>query len=195
MPLSLAIEWSTRRLSVATRIDDQFPVESSLRIERFQACDALNLLEDHLSRQGLSPADLTHLIIGRGPGNFSGIRLAFAWSAGCLAPGGLQLSAHSSGRVLAERLRRAIPSFCLLGDARRGYWWGCVADPSQIGDWELLTPETWRRRIGSQRVYSSEVSRLAGLEAVTESFPTALDLLQTEQPAEFTEPLYLHPAV
>lgn len=195
MTVALAIEWSTRRLSVATRTDAHFPVESSLRVERFHACDAMNLLEDHLSRHGLAPGDLTHLVLGRGPGNFSGIRLAFAWSAGCQAPGGLQLSAHSSGRVLAERLRRAIPAFYLLGDARRGYWWGCAVDASQIGDWELLPPETWRQRIGSQRVYSSDVSRLDGLEAVTESFPTAVDLLLTQQPTEVSEPLYLHPAV
>lgn len=195
MKVTLAIEWSTRRLSVATCDADGFLEESVLEIERFYGPDAVGLLEDHLKRTGIGLGGISEILIGRGPGNFSGIRLAFAWAAGCMAPGGVELGSYSSGRVMAERLRETVPAFWVLGDARRGLWWGTRADENGIGPWELAEPEVWRTRIGAGRVFSSEAERIQRTERVEEAFPSALDLLRTGLDREAREPLYLHPAV
>lgn len=197
MPLTLAIEWSTRRLSVATR-DPARPEtlhESSLQIERFQGPAALELLETHLKNSTCQKTRIAKIVIGRGPGNFSGIRLAFAWAAGWMAPGGLTLETHSSGRILAERLQRTLTHFWVLGDARRGQWWGCRVTPDRIYDWELQPPEVWQNRMGEDPVYSSEADRLRGRIEVREAFPKAADLLTTRLKPEAGAPLYLHPAV
>ncbi len=195
MSVILALEWSTRRLSVATRSGNAPPEISVLDVDRFHGPAAITLLEQHLLEHEISLAELQGIVIGRGPGNFSGIRLAFAWAAGCMAPGGIRLTAYSSGRVMAERLLREQTGFHILGDARRGKWWGCAVQASQIGDWELHPPELWRQRIGPEPVFSSEAARLNGLHDLREVFPLASDLLQTRQPPEPGQPLYLHPAV
>ncbi len=195
MPLTLAIEWSTRRLSVATRLDNCGPTESCLMVDRFHGPAAIGLLEDHLADQNLRLDQLSEIVIGRGPGNFSGIRLAFAWSAGCMAPGNITLKAFSSGHGMAERLLRDRTECYILGDARRGQWWGCPVSRQHLGDWELHTPDSWRKRIGQDQTFSAEASRLDGVPNLHEAFPHATDLLQTQLEPENTDPLYLHPAV
>lgn len=195
MSVVLAIEWSTRRLSVATRHPEEAPRQSNLTVERFHGPDAVGLLENHLANAGLEVRDLSGILIGRGPGNFSGIRLAFAWAAGCMAPGNVSLRAFSSGRVMAERLLETCSAFWVLGDARRGFWWGCRVAGGIIQDWELETPDVWRERIGDGRAFSSEAARLNGLSGLEEAFPQALDLLNTPADGEPAQPLYLHPAV
>jgi tRNA A37 threonylcarbamoyladenosine modification protein TsaB len=195
MSVTLAMEWSTRRLSVATGGVALSPLESVLEVDRFHGPAAIGLLETHLAERDIPLSSVDELVIGRGPGNFSGIRLAFAWAAGCMAPGGVTLRAHSSGRVMAERLMKDAPPFYVLGDARRGFWWGCAVREGHIGDWTLETPEVWRDKIGGSSVYSSEAARLGALSGLQEAYPSALDLLTTRQAPEERAPLYLHPAV
>lgn len=193
--IRLAVEWSTKRLSVATQTQQGELPESSCTVDRFHGPDAIRMLEDHFTNDGLDIRSVREIIIGRGPGNFSGIRLAFAWAAGWAAPGGVTVRACSSGHAMAHRLLSNFEPFWVIGDARRGKWWGCAVRNGTPGDWRLETPDTWQQEIGDGQVFSSEAGRLTGLLNVQEAYPTATDLLNFPGGDEPLEPLYLHPAV
>ncbi|MGA0333884.1 MAG: tRNA threonylcarbamoyladenosine biosynthesis protein TsaB [Kiritimatiellia bacterium] len=189
----LALEWSSSRISVAARWEEGHRQEI-LDLKRFQAEVALPMLESFLSEI----PEPTELRVGRGPGNYSGIRQALAWSFGYCAPGELSLRAVSSGQAQARRIAGSCPApFAVLGDARRGMWWGQIfgAEPDV---WRLQTPKEWVGEIGKMPVFSQEAERLqgGGLD-LWEDFPLADDLLDLPDSvsAEDPVPLYLHPPV
>lgn len=192
----LAIEWSSRRLSVAYEGEGVEPMEASVEVARFRAEEAMKLLEEWMEALPGGWRGVRDIRVGRGPGNYSGIRQGFAWAAGAAAPGGIRVTACSSGRAQARRLRREGETLWILGDARRGMWWGCGfgEDEEAEAAWETAPPEAWRERVRGARVVSAEASRLSGLEGVESDCPRALDLLHTEA-EEACRPIYLHPPV
>lgn len=196
MKTVLALEWSTRKLSVALG-----EISREMALERFRAPEAMALLNEVLAESGFDSGDIGEIRVGRGPGNFSGIRLAFAWAAGFAAPGGVHLVSISSGRALARRLLEVNPQGVLiLGDARRGQWWGGIFRPKQSGEWEMHEPEIWGRRLRAEaaagtpmRVISPDADRLAAAIECEALFPHARDLLAWTGAEEPAEPLYFHP--
>lgn len=189
----LALEWSSTRLSVAWRQQGQTE-EKVLEMKRFQAELALPMLKNILE----DLFDIREIRIGRGPGNYSGIRQSLAWAFGYCAPGDILLRPCSSGRAQARRLLREIEGpFAILGDARRGIWWGCVFGGGR-DDWRLQSPEAWARELAYIPVFSQETRRLAKADfPIQEDFPRATDLLNLSDDFEAEEPvpLYLHPPV
>jgi tRNA threonylcarbamoyladenosine biosynthesis protein TsaB len=197
MSLVLALEWSSRRVSAALAAADSSVRERHVFLERFHAPEALALVEALLAEHGHALADVRELRIGRGPGNYSGVRLAFAWAFGAAAPGGLRLRACPSGRALARRLLADDPEpVFVLGDARRGMGWGAefhrdAADPL----WEMHTPEVWSARCAGRRAVSAEPERLPHIAGLQTAIPAAADLLRFPFADEDLAPLYLHPPV
>jgi len=191
----LALEWSSRRISAA--LDLGGAVEQAAReLSRFQAPEAMGLIDTLLVQSGCRLRDMTEIRIGRGPGNYSGVRQAFSLAAGACAPGGIRLRAVTSGQAQAARLAREGRDRCwILGDARRGMWWGAKAGPEMT--WELKTPDQWRALIGEETVVSAEAERLDGLPALVQDLPLATDLLALDagELCDPCEPLYLHPPV
>ncbi len=189
----LAIEWSSTRLSVAWNISGEV-TEQVLELKRFQAEVALPFLEGFLAELPM----FTEIRIGRGPGNYSGIRQSLAWAFGYVAPGGTDLKVYSSGVAQAARISSEIEKpFAVLGDARRGVWWGRVFGNGK-DDWRLQPPEAWAEELGEMPVFSQEAARLgsAAFEVIAD-YPAAKDLLllPDDFPEEESLPLYLHPAV
>lgn len=189
----LAIEWSSSRISVAWQTRDTRGGEL-LELQRFQAEMALPILGKVVD--GLS--DLRKIRIGRGPGNYSGIRQSLAWAIGYCAPGGIELCTAASGDAQAYRLQRSVAGpFAILGDARRGVWWGKTFPEAESG-WRLQPPEVWIDALGGMPVFSQEAVRLEdhGLNLQAD-YPQASDLLDFpgEKLSSDLNPLYLHPAV
>lgn len=185
----LAVEWSSTRLSVAMGGE-----ERSLEVSRFKAEEALPFLEEFLKGHP-QPSEIR---VGRGPGNYSGIRQSLAWAFGYTAPGGIRLRTCASGQAQACRLQATVDApFAILGDARRGVWWGAVF-PASAAEWRLQTPEAWAAELKGLPVFSQEAPRLQkdGF-AVRADFPAALDLLTVPERelGDHRLPLYLHPAV
>ena len=194
----LALEWSSRTVSVGLQCADHAAEERADFMERFHAPAAMALILRTLTELECPAAEITEIRVGRGPGNFSGIRSAFAWATGLTASGGVRLTAISSGRALMRRLcREESRPFALLGDARRGFWWGAVCDPANpgAGEWQLLSPEEWISKCSGMRVYSAEAERLKGLDQVLQIWPSAVDLLEWSGETEEAAPLYFHPPV
>lgn len=196
MKCLLALEWSTRRISAALSQNGMPYAETMREIDRFHAPTALAMVQRLMRDAECSLDQVETILVGRGPGNYSGVRQAFAWAAGAAAPGGIILQSVSSARALGERCFRDAGGepLAVLGDARRGYWWGSKFQAGVEPAWLLQRPGVWQDSLRGLRVLSSEPARLSGLMAVEEAFPTAMDLVvsSTREPLE---PLYLHPPV
>lgn len=193
-PVCLALEWSSPLLSVGVSMGKEI-VTKDISLQRFRMPEALALLDVLFDETGIEPEKLTEVRVGRGPGNYSGVRQAISAALGLAAPGGVNVLAVSSGTLLAKALPEH-DEFWVLGDARRGHWWGACFPAEDGPQWDIQPPDVWKQRTGSLPVYSSESERLHGLEAQA-MFPHAKDLLRlpVEQVAEPAEPLYLHPPV
>lgn len=81
-----------------------------------------------LAAAGVAPAALARLIVGLGPGSFSGIRSAIAAAQGLALPRGLPVLGLASAAALARRvaLTLACGSVAVIGDARRQRFWLAV---------------------------------------------------------------------
>lgn len=192
---SLAIDWSSRILSTALRTPDGI-YSVRREVERFDGPVALTLLRSFLEERNAKVGDLREVRIGRGPGAFSGIRLSFAWAFGAAAPGGVAVYARSSTDVLAAGLLRdGVRNALILGDARRGLWWGVLLRDGQTESLEVHPPPVWIRKAEELPVFSPDASRLGGLANLEMRCPDAEDLLHLPGPSQEAAPLYLHAAV
>ena len=81
MPLILAIEASGPRCCVALG-DGRFLIERNLERPREHHALILPLAAELLAEAGLSPQALDAIAFGRGPGSFTGVRIAVAFAQG-----------------------------------------------------------------------------------------------------------------
>jgi tRNA A37 threonylcarbamoyladenosine modification protein TsaB len=162
---------------------------------RFSAPAALDLLTDTLRESDCAPARITEIRIGRGPGNYTGIRQSIAVAIGLSLPESTPILAVNSGTLISAPADAAA-GYWVLGDARRGLWWGGRFPVSGLPEWTLKTPEAWMKDLQRDVVLSSEADRLHGLK-VQQGFPSVQVLLdlRDSQLTEAAEPLYLHQAV
>ena len=110
--ITLAIDTSTARGAVAVLHDDR-PIG-----------------EEHFGRDGLfsalaklNPGKFDLVVVGAGPGSFTGIRAGIAAAKGLALPHRVTLKAVSSFDALAltvaPHMPRDCPQMCVLADARR----------------------------------------------------------------------------
>ena len=205
--MRLALEWSSPQPSVSLQFPDQ--IKSTVAsVERVQARHALKQVRDFLEASSVEPSSLDEIVVGCGPGNYSGMRMAIAIASGLAAPGATPVCAVSSGRALLWRALLNDPSrpVRLVGDARRGRCWTFRAEradtlEANVPIWQLVE----RDAVGSLdageevRCLSSEPDRLPESICGEPAFPLAEDLLALSSAEGFVadalQPLYLHPPV
>jgi tRNA threonylcarbamoyladenosine biosynthesis protein TsaB len=117
--LAAAFETSTRRPTVALSAGGVC-FEEALRGERPHASDLLPTLERLLSRAGARVRDLELVVVGTGPGSFTGLRVAAATAMGLARGGRAQLFGVPSFEALAWRELALGEQGALLFDARQG---------------------------------------------------------------------------
>jgi tRNA threonylcarbamoyladenosine biosynthesis protein TsaB len=84
-----------------------------------------------LHAAGVTRADLTAIVVGAGPGSFTGVRIAAATARGLAAGLGIPLLAYSSLAALAATAARGTDAVCAMFDARRGEVYGaCYRFPA-----------------------------------------------------------------
>ena len=81
-------------------------------------------LRDFLSANGLGFADLGRIVVGRGPGSFSGIRAALAFAQGVSAATGCEVTGLPSTLALTREHSKV----AVVGDARRERFWVVLHD-------------------------------------------------------------------
>ncbi|GAA5481122.1 tRNA (adenosine(37)-N6)-threonylcarbamoyltransferase complex dimerization subunit type 1 TsaB [Haloferula sargassicola] len=198
MPLLLAIESSTNRASLALFRDGVCVFEGGFESDRNHNSLLFDPLEKALAR--LEGERLDEVVIGTGPGSYSGTRVGIAAGQGVALVHGCPAVGLSS--LLATPVRRGFA----IGDARRGSaWWATVGDG--LPQPELIDPAELASRLRDQpAVFSFENVTRLGLPAeleVAHQEPTAPRLAEAwlalpeetkaRLRAEAPQPAYLRP--
>jgi tRNA threonylcarbamoyladenosine biosynthesis protein TsaB len=117
--LRLALDTSTPVGSVAIGRDAEVLAESLLRVRATHSEAVLPEIDRLLTRCGLSASDLQGVVVGGGPGSFTGVRIAAALAKGMCHARGLELFSFSSLAAVAAGAGCDRP-VCAMFDARRG---------------------------------------------------------------------------
>lgn len=116
--LSLALETSTRLGSVAVGRDGELLAESSLSVRAAHSETVLPEVRRLLERCSVAPRELARVVVGAGPGSFTGVRIAASLAKGLCAATGAELTAFSGLAAVAAGTGMA-GDVCVLLDARR----------------------------------------------------------------------------
>lgn len=127
MTTLLALDTATEACSAALlyqdRVINRFEV-----IPRLHAQRLLPMLEELLVEAGITLADVDALVFGRGPGAFTGVRIATGMVQGLAFASGKPVIAVSNLAALAQRAWREhqAEEVCAAIDARMDeVYWGC----------------------------------------------------------------------
>jgi len=136
----LALDTATEACSAAVLAGERL-VSRYLETDRGHAEQILGLIDATLAESGLRLRDLDGIAFGRGPGAFTGVRLAASIAQGLAFGAGLRVVPVSDLRAVAQRLLDADPeiqSTLVCNDARmHEVYWACfrrgaegIAEPS-----------------------------------------------------------------
>ncbi|MFQ5689305.1 MAG: tRNA (adenosine(37)-N6)-threonylcarbamoyltransferase complex dimerization subunit type 1 TsaB [Gemmatimonadota bacterium] len=117
--LRLALDTSTRQGSVALADDGMLLGEAFLSVRATHSETLLCEVERLLEVGGRRVTDLDAVVVGAGPGSFTGVRIAASVAKGLCFGGRLPLYAYSSLLAVVEGSGVA-ESVCAMFDARRG---------------------------------------------------------------------------
>lgn len=126
----LAFDTATEALSVSLAIGES-QIDRYEEIERGHSEQLLPLIDAVLAEAGVALADLDAIAFGRGPGGFTGVRLAASVAQGLAFGAGLGVVPVSDLAAVAERARREHASarqVLVVNDARmREVYWARFA--------------------------------------------------------------------
>ncbi len=127
--LTLALDTSTRLGSVAVGRDGELLAETTLSVRATHSETVLPEASRLLERCGAGPAELDGVVVGAGPGSFTGVRIAASLAKGLCAASGAALSAYSTLAAVAAGTGLE-GRVCALLDAR--------GDELYAAAWEAL---------------------------------------------------------
>ena len=118
----LVIETATRACAVALAVDDAAPVTALLDEDRRHTEVLVEGIAALLASAGLRARDLDRVVVDRGPGLFTGLRVGVATANALAQAVGCELVAVSSLELLAQGARaQGVRGTLVSGvDARRG---------------------------------------------------------------------------
>lgn len=188
---------------------------------RRHAGEILRLVDFALGRLALTPRDLEGIVVGDGPGSFTGLRIGWATAKGLAQESGLELRAIPSllACAAAAAIKLGAAPVAVWFDALRGQVHGAVYafHPDRvetIGAPTLATPEEWETLVpvrpalvagdGAAR-YADQAARWSGaaplpVQAIAPAAPLLLALLAMPDVARVlddsltAEPIYGRPA-
>lgn len=200
-----AIELSSRFGSIA-RVENGAVVAEKSWEETFKNRQQLF---DAMSELNMNWQEVDLFAVGRGPGAFSGMRIAFSVANSLAAPDGKPVYALNSGAAVAARCNAERTA--VVGDARRNQVWAGVFKGTELEkDFELMALDALQAFIPEGALVASpDHDRLEELlapfntpENRGDALPTAgaLGMLVHQRLAngvasEPLEPLYMHPPV
>jgi tRNA threonylcarbamoyladenosine biosynthesis protein TsaB len=156
--IALALELSSRHGSAALLSGQEILAEETWDEKDFRGQHVFKILPGMLRKAALSLDVIDVFAVGRGPGSYSGMRVAITAAQGFALPGTKTVYTLSSGEALAQEIAVAgrdeagqprptdAATIAIVGDARRGtVWFGVfeVRDQglSQVKSWTVLAPD------------------------------------------------------
>jgi tRNA threonylcarbamoyladenosine biosynthesis protein TsaB len=119
MPLLLTIQTATPAGSLALSDGDQLLVEASFDLPRTPTDWLLPALDDMLGRAKIERARIDGVVVVRGPGSFTGLRVGLASAKGLALGLGVPMVGVSSLQTLAMQLPHPAMPVCAMLDARK----------------------------------------------------------------------------
>lgn len=212
--MMLAIELSTRRGSVCLHDGERVVAHEAWDDPAARHPGLYNVLPRIMRDAGAEWLKLSAIAAGRGPGSFSGIRVALTAAQALALPSKLPVIAVSSGEALAQAVARepdAPSRIVVAGDARRGTVWYARfhrhgREARIEGAWALAPADNFAACVPADALLvasdSARLQRATGLTAVSERLPDAADVaalawhrLRQGIAGDPPVPLYLHPPV
>ncbi len=197
MSFTLAIDTSSAHGSVALGTADHLAGATAFHGAQRHS----TTLFPALAGLNLPGAPLTRIVVGLGPGSFSGIRVALAAAQGLALPGNLPVfgicSAWSVARQLAHVSRLGV-----FADARRGEYYCTVYAHGVLERATYLIPREQAEEEASKMTLAVSADPLAAIPE--QCAPRAADFLALAEeapelvralPPEVLEPIYLREAV
>jgi tRNA threonylcarbamoyl adenosine modification protein YeaZ len=210
----LALELSSPHGSVALLRDATVLAQDSWSEKNVRSQHVFSVLPDLLKSAAIALEDVELFAVGRGPGSYSGTRVAITAARALALPGNRPVFALSSGEALAAEFAEQASHVVVLGDARRGKLWaGIFAGPEMTMPWSLLTPDELPAKIPAGAIaLTSDAHRVFPMfgksasevfQSLENSHPpkaefvgkVALRKLQAGITSESLTPIYMHPAV
>ncbi len=192
----LAIELSTPRGHIAAvRADGSVLVEHAFTSNRSHNSMLYTPLEAALHA---ADRDLDGIVVGTGPGSYTGVRIAIAVAQGIAIARGVPI--YSIPSVLSFR---EADEYLAVGDARRGLFHGTLvrhgrsAEPMVVLDQSAM--DAWLARHAGLPCFTSDAAPPAACPAAEHADPDAIVLARhvlAQKPAASTvvEPLYVQEA-
>ena len=129
----LAIDTSTTRASVALSVGEKVYHAEHATLREHAQC-VLPMIERLLTESGIALSQLDGIVLGRGPGSFTGLRIACSVVKGLAYPHSLPVYPVSSLAAIAEEVFHSEPGFAskmhvlTMIDARmQAVYWDCYA--------------------------------------------------------------------
>ncbi len=215
--IALAIELSSKHGSAAILSGREILAEETWDEKTVRGQHVFRILPGLLAKAAVSIEAVDVFAVGRGPGSYSGMRVAITAAQGFALPGRKIVYTVSSGEALAQEFMDSekASSVAIVGDARRGTVWFGVFESgghglSQIKPWTVCAPEKLAAELPPGTLVASPdwhklspVLTAMNLKCVERDvFPKArfvgqLALRKMEHgvPSEALVPIYTQPAV
>ena len=187
--LILAFDTATPVASVALAANDELLGQRASKAVR-----VLSDAHELLAEQSLSPADLDALVVGVGPGSFTGIRIGLATARGLALALEIPVAGVSTLDSLAAGAPGAVP---VIDAARREVFAGLTDGPTVLSPGELNLPGA-TRVVGDGAVRYRTFFEELGLDVPPDRAEEHrvrarfhISLAHDFGPAQAVEPLYL----
>jgi len=117
----LAIDTSNQVMTVALLEDDHLIAEHLINVKRNHSIQLMPAIEDLLREADWEPKDLTRIVVAKGPGSYTGVRIGVTVAKALAFSLNIELVGVSSLEVLAANGSLIEGSYCVpIFDARRG---------------------------------------------------------------------------
>lgn len=196
----LALDTATEACSVSLLLGTQ-RLDRYQELERGQAEIILPMVQSVLSEGGVTLSELDAIAFGRGPGGFTGVRLAASVVQGLAFGAGLGVVPVSDLAAVALQASRHLPaarSVLVANDARMKevYWAGFTLEPLLSNGLERVSPpgevvppdipagQPWLAAGRGLRAWPelAERCRAAGATVLPELLPRASEILDLAVP-------------